>query len=127
MEIAVILAAIRKYWAAIPILGLAAFAIYQHVEGVKQAADLKVALANATTLTATNKSQAAALDAVKAQRIDNDAIATAVAAKLTGNTTKETVIKTTIQKAIANDPKVAAWADAPVPDSVRAALSGAQK
>lgn len=116
------LSLLRKFWPALPIAALAVYVAILTLENRTKAADLKVAEAKAAVLQSANDSTAKALAAVTAQRVDNDAIATAVAAKLGTNTTHETTIRTTIEKAVANDPKVAAWADTPVPDSVRAAL-----
>lgn len=120
------LAALRKFWPAIPIAVLAAYAGYQHYQHERAEDQLSALMTVNETLSDANNSQERSLAAVSAQRIDNDAIATAVAAKLSASVTHETNTRTIIEKAVSNDPKVADWAATPVPVVVRRALAGDQ-
>lgn len=116
------LSLLARFWYAIPIVGLTVAVWFLHEDNAVKAADLKAAQTQVQTVTAANAGLSSAIEAVKAQRVDNDAIAAAVAAKVGSNTVHETVTNNTIEKAVANDPKVADWASSPLPDSVRAAL-----
>lgn len=117
---------VKRFWPAIPILGLAVAAFLYREDAAHKAADLKVAQAQVSDLTVANKTDAAALAAAQAQRADNDAIAATVASQLKGNITTQNTTRTVIEKAIASDPKTADWASSPLPDSLRNALrSGA--
>ena len=115
-------ALLARFWYALPIAGLLVAVWFLREDNRVQAADLKAATEHVATLETANKGLSQAIDAVKAQRVDNDAIATAVAAKIANNSVREVNTRTIIEKAAANDPHVASWADTPVPDSVRQAL-----
>jgi hypothetical protein len=69
-----------------------------------------------------NKEAQKTVDAVRAQRVDNDAIAEAVANKLETNRALFDR-RTVLLREARNDPQVRSWADTPVPGSVRAALA----
>ena len=117
---------VKRFWPAIPILGLLAalFIMSEDLKGKK--ADLKVAQQQVADVTAANKADMAALAAAQAQRADNDAIAATVASQLQGNIVTQNTTRTIIEKAIASDPKAANWADQPLPDSLRNALRSGQ-
>lgn len=116
------LALLGRYW-YIPALAAAAFAIlWLRNDNLAKSADLKTAQVQVGDLTRANKAAQTALDKVTAIRIDNDAIAAAVAAKVGDNNTREIHTNTVIEKAAANDPQVRALVDTPLPDSLRAAL-----
>jgi hypothetical protein len=86
-------------------------------EGDKKALGIELQ----TTIEA-NKEAKKTVDAIRAQRVDNDAIADEIAKKLAAN--RALFDRTTVLlKEARNDPKVRSWADTPVPDSVRAALA----
>jgi hypothetical protein len=111
-----------RYW-YIPALAAAIFAIlWLRNDNLAKSGDLKAANTQVADLTRANKAAQQALDKVTAIRIDNDAIAAAVAAKIGTNTTREVRTNTVIEKAAANDPQVRAVTDIPLPDSLRAAL-----
>ena len=85
-------------------------------------AKVAAAAVRVADVTDANKSLAKALDATKQARIDNDAIAEAVAARIGGTQTRLVETRTIIEKAKANEPAVRAWGAVPVPVSVRQAL-----
>lgn len=117
-------ALIKKFWPfAVGVLALAAIG-YLYLDGRALRADLKTATEHAKTVDAANAGLAKALDVVKAQRVDNDAIAATVAAKLASNSTHETSTRTIIEKAIASDPQTKSWADTALPVGLRDALRG---
>jgi hypothetical protein len=118
-----ILSLLARFWYVVPIVALTGAVWWLHEDNAVKAANLKAAALQVQTVTTANAGLAVAINAVKAQRIDNDAIATAVASKIGTNTVRETVTNNTIEKAVANDPKVAEWASTPVPIGVRQALS----
>jgi hypothetical protein len=113
---------LRRFWPAIPIVGLAVALWFSREDAKTAKANEAAAVEHVATVEGANKQLAGALDAIKQQRVDNDAIAAAVAARLGANTIRETNTKTIIEKAVSNDPKVRDWAGAPIPDSVREAL-----
>jgi len=122
MEATAALAILKRIWPFV-LGGLALAAIgFLYMDNKATHADLKTANEHVATVTAANAGLAKAIDDVKVQRVDNDAIATAVAGKLAGNVTRETNTRTIIERAVASDPQVRAWAQEPVPGTVRAAL-----
>lgn len=86
-------------------------------------ADVRTATAAIAQLNETNRANVAQMAKVAQARIDNDAIASAVAERLAGNGTRETHTETVIREVMQNDPVSRAWGDTPVPDSVRSALA----
>lgn len=91
------------------------------IRAEREAAKVQVA-----TVTKANETLARSLETVQQQRIDNDAIAAAVALRIGENRTVETRTNTIIQEKAANDPVTRDWLSVPVPDGVREALrSGA--
>lgn len=116
------LSLLRRFWPAIPIVALAVALWFAREDAHVARSDLKAANEHVQTVETANASLKTAIDAVKAQRVDNDAIAAAVALKLGDNATREIQTRTIIEKAVHDDPKVRDWADSPLPDSVRAAL-----
>lgn len=119
-------ALVKRFWPFALGLGalIAVGALY--LDNKAAHADLKVAQQRVSDVIAANKSLNTALTAVSAQRVDNDAIAAAIAGKLGAIKTRETQTQTIIERAIASDPKTAAWASVAVPDSVRSALRARQ-
>lgn len=116
------LALLKRFWYVIPLVGLLITVLVMRNDLTDKTAKLDAANTRVTDVTAANKGLSTALDQVKAARVDNDAIANAVAAKIGTNTVRETVTHTTIEKAAANDPAVKAVVDTPLPQSVRDAL-----
>jgi hypothetical protein len=113
---------LKRFWFVLPLVGLLITVLLQRNHITAQAGDLKAAQVHVTDLTNANKGYVDALATIKQQRVDNDAIATAVAARLSGNTVRETNTRTIIEKAAANDPAVRDWGSTPVPSGVRGAL-----
>lgn len=126
METAAIWALVRKFWPAIPIVGLAVALWFSNERNHTLASDARAANEHAKTVDAANAGLSAALKAEQAKRVDNDAIAAAVADKLAGNKTREIHTQTVIERAVQSDPKVRDWADSPLPDSVRQAIRSDQ-
>lgn len=122
MTAAAIWVLVKKFWWAVPLAGLAIALFFVREDLKSKSAQLDTAKTRVTDLTNANASQAKSLAAVQAQRVDNDAIATAVAAKVGTNTVHETQTRTIIEKAAQNDPVVRNLLDTPLPDSVRQAL-----
>lgn len=114
--------ALLKYWWVTAIGGLLITVLWQRNDLTAKNAAIHAAAVRITDLDNANKSQKAALDKIGAAKVDNDAIAAAVAAKLQGNTVRETNTRTIIEKAAANDPAIKSWYDTPVPGGVRDAL-----
>lgn len=89
--------------------------------------DTKARLAAKTTeaanLSKANAANVKIIEGFSQQRIDNDAIATAVAAKLNNNGVREVNTRTVIERLKRDDPQVRDWANVPVPDSVRRTLA----
>lgn len=116
------LAILRKFWPLFVIVPLAFLVLFQRNTITGRTAERDAAVARVADVTEANKGLAHALDTVKQARVDNDAIADAVAARIGSNQTRLVETRTIIERAKANEPAVRAWGDAPVPSSVRAAL-----
>lgn len=111
-----------KFWYVPLLVGLAVCVLWQRNDLTGTKAELAASEARTRDVTNANQSLSTALTQVRLQRIDNDAIALAVAAKVGKNRDVETHTETIIEKAAQNDPNVRTWADNPLPDSVRDAL-----
>lgn len=96
--------------------------LWQRAHIAEQAGDLKVERTKVADMTEANKTLSQTIDMVTRQRVDNDAIAEAVTARLQGNVQREVQTKTIIERAVQNDPAVRDWGGVPVPSSVREAL-----
>lgn len=121
-----ILTLVKRFWPAIPILGLAIALLFVREDDRSKAASLAAAKAQVSSLTEANASLNSSLADVQAERVDNDAIAASVASQLQGNIVAQNTTRTIVEKAIASDPKATNWADEPLPDSLRAALRPGQ-
>lgn len=116
----------RKFWYAPLLIGLVVFVLLQKLDLAGTKADLAVSQARVTDLTTANQTLDGALTQIRLQRIDNDAIALKVAAKVGVARTVETHTQTVIEKAVKNDPVVRYWADSALPSGVRDALRSDQ-
>lgn len=123
MPVLEILSIVRRFWYVIPLVGLTFALLFMRASLAHKDTELTVANAHAVDLTKANADAKLQLDKLAANRIDNDAIASAVAAKVGVNTVRETNTRTIIERAGQNDPKVSTWLREPVPSSVRGALS----
>lgn len=112
-----------KFGPYIAIALLIGFLLYQRGNLATATGERDAALVHAAQLAATNAANQRTMQGMAAQRIDNDAIATAVATRLQDNQVREVHTQTVIREAIRNDPTVRTWADSPIPDSVRSALA----
>lgn len=117
---------LRKFWFVPLLLGLAIFALFQKIDLTRTKAHLAASEQRVADVTDANKSLNIALAKVQQQRIDNDAIAASVAARVGQGRTIETHTNTVIEKAVKSDPVAKSWADSRLPDSVRAALRADQ-
>jgi len=113
----------RRFGPALAFALLLAAVGYLYMDGRTLRSDLKLADTRVADVTAANAMAAKALDAAAKQRADNDAIAAAVALKLSGNAARETHTQTIIERAVASDPVSKDWSIVPVPVGVRAGLS----
>lgn len=115
-------AILRKIWPYLAIAALAFVVLFQRNTITGKAAKLTAAESRIADLNKANRDNVLTLASIASRQPDNDAIATAVAAKLKGNTVREIETRTIIERARANDPAVRAWGAVPVPISVRSAL-----
>lgn len=116
------LTALRKLAPYLLVAALFFVVLFQRNTITDRTAKLEASQKEAKDLTEANKANAKVIASLSARQVDNDAIANAVASKIQVNVTRETIVRTNIEKAKANDPQVRAWADTPIPDSVRRAL-----
>lgn len=114
---------LRKFWYVMPIIGLTFALLFVRVSLAKKETQLATSQASIASLTKANKDAQIVIAAFAQQRIDNDAIASLVAAKIKITNTREVNYQTTIQRIAANDPTVRDWRAVSVPISVRGALS----
>ncbi len=122
MSFAVAWPIIKRLWWILPIVGLSFAVLWLRADISAKAAKLAVADAKNADLTKANKDAQTVIAAFAQQRIDNDAIAELVAAKIKVTNTREVNYQTTIERIAANDPAVRDWRAVPVPASVREAL-----
>ena len=115
-------AIIRKFWYVLPLVGLTFAVLFMRGSLAHKDTELVTAHAQVADLTKANKDAQIVIESFAAQRIDNDAIATLVAAKIKVTNTREVNYQTTIQRIANNDPAVRDWRAMPVPASVRSAL-----
>ncbi len=115
-------AVVRKFWYVLPLVGLLLLVLWQRNSLTDKTAKLDAANVQVTSLTSANKADQDAFAALRGARVDNDAIAAAIAAKLGDNRTIETNTRTIIERAARDDPATRDWASQPVPLSVRGAL-----
>lgn len=114
-------AIIRKFWYVVPLVGLMFAVLFMRASLAHKDTQLVTAHAQVEDLTKANKDAQIVIKSFAQQRIDNDAIASAVASKIKITNTRETNYQTTIER-IAGEPQVRDWRAVPVPASVRGAL-----
>jgi hypothetical protein len=113
---------VLKFGPYIAIALLVAAVLWYRGDLAKSEGDKKALGIELQTTIEANKEAKKTVDAIRAQRVDNDAIADEIAKKLAAN--RALFDRTTVLlKEARNDPKVRSWADTPVPGSVRAALA----
>ena len=99
--------------------------LWQRGSLVKANAKEKAARVELGTALAANVQNEKTIEGFRQQRVDNDAIALAVAERL--NVTRSGTERIAIElREARNDPKVRDWSDTPVPDSVQRSLSTAR-
>lgn len=114
-----------KFGPFIVIALLIGFVLFQRNTISTQSGKINLAAQQITDLTAANASAQAQIDKFAQQRIDNDAIAAAVAQRLETNRAQTEGQRQAIRNAT-NDPTVRNWANQPVPSSVRHVLETAR-
>lgn len=107
----------------IAIVGLIMAVLFLRNDVTGARAGEATALQKAANLQAVNVENARTIASMGQQRVDNDAIASAVAAKVGANVTRETRVVTVLKEGQRNDPQVRDWAASPIPGSVRGALN----
>ncbi len=113
---------LRKFWYVVPLIGLTFALLFMRVSLAHKDTQLVTAKAQVEDLTKANKDAQIVIKRFEQQRLDNDAIASLVAAKIKVTNTRETNYQTTIERIANNDPQVRDWRNVPVPDSVRRTL-----
>ncbi|QJD54557.1 hypothetical protein [Sphingomonas phage Kharn] len=117
------LALLRRYWPFLAIAGLVMALLYMRGDIASLKADKDRAEAKAATLESVNKTNARVIEGFAAQRLANDAIIQQLAGARTANATRETTVRTIIEKEARNDPVVRDWLNQPVPSGVRGAIN----
>lgn len=117
------LALLRRYWPFLAIAGLVMALLYMRGDIASLKADKDRAEAKAATLESVNKTNARVIEGFAAQRLANDAIIQQLAGARTANATRETTVRTIIEKEASNDPVVRDWLNQPVPSGVRRAIN----
>ncbi len=103
------------------IVGLVIAVLWLRGNNAKLAGEVDVVKIERDGAIKANKANEEAIEAFKRQRVDNDAIANAVASKLNSNRARTERSRQAIRNA-QNDPNVRAWANQPVPSGVRSAI-----
>ena len=117
------LALLRRYWPFLAIAGLVMVVLYMRGDIASLKADKDRAETKAATLESVNKTNAKVIEGFAAQRLANDAIIQQLAGARTANATRETTVRTIIEKEARNDPVVRDWLNQPVPSGVRRAIN----
>lgn len=113
----------KRFWFVIPLVALAFIVLFQRNTITGRTAERDAAQAQAAQLQETNEANQDIIEALAQARIDNDAIAEAVAARIGEVRTREVNTRTIIERAKQDDPVVRDWANEPIPSSVRGALN----
>lgn len=113
----------KRFWFVIPIVALAFIVLFQRNTITGRTAERDAAVKAEAQVREANRSQEETIRRMAGARIDNDAIAEAVAARIGDVRTREVNTRTIIERAKANDPQVRDWADSPIPNGVRGALN----
>lgn len=114
---------LKRYWHWLAIAGLVMALLYMRGDLASMKADKDKAEAKAATLQAVNDTNAKVIEGFAAQRLANDAIIQQLAGARTANATRETTVRTIIEKEARNDPVVRDWLNQPVPSGVRRAIN----
>lgn len=113
----------RRFWPLFVIVPLAFVVLIQRTTISDKTAKLDAKTAEAANLSKANAANVRIIEGFSKQRIDNDAIAEAVATRLNKNGVREVNTRTVIERLKRDDPQVRDWANVPVPDSVRRTLA----
>lgn len=113
---------IRKFWPFGLIVALAFVVLFQRNTITGRTAERDAATARVKDVSEANAGLRRTLDVMAAARVDNDAIAEAVAKRIGNTQTRLVETRTIIEKAKRDDPAVRNWGAVPVPSSVREAL-----
>ncbi|WLJ71245.1 hypothetical protein [Sphingomonas phage Birtae] len=120
---ALVWAFIKRFWWIGALVALAFVVLIQRNTITDRTAERDQSKAEAAQLRETNKANEDIMKALASRRVDNDAIAEAVAARLGTVREREVNTRTIIERAKQDDPNVRDWADRPIPNSVRDALN----
>lgn len=120
---ALVWAFVKRFWPLFVIVPLVFVILFQRNTITGRTAERDAAVKAEAQVREANRSQEETIRRMAGARIDNDAIANAVAAKLTAVKTREVNTRTIIERAKTNDPQVRDWADSPIPNSVQRALN----
>lgn len=116
---------LNKYAIAIKLVAfglLIGALLWVKIDLAKTKGDLALKTAEAAQLKKTNEQNARVIEGFTQQRIDNDAIAEAIAARLNLNRAQTEKVRVQLKEA-RNDPTVRDWAAMPVPDLVKRLLN----
>lgn len=97
--------------------------LWQRNSLTDKSAKLEAASGAVSRLEATNAANQKTINDFAQQRVDNDAIAEAVASRIDVNRAATQAVNNKLKDAYRNDPNVRTWADMPIPDSVRRAIN----
>ena len=113
---------VRKFWPFGLIVALAFVVLFQRNTITGRTAERDAAQARVKDVSEANAGLQATIRTMASARVDNDAIAEAVAKRVGNTQTRLVETRTIIEKAKRDDPAVRNWGAVPVPSSVREAL-----
>lgn len=116
-------AILKRLWPLFVIIPLVFAILFMRATIASKQAALDLKTVEAKNLSEANAANAKFIEGLTKQRLDNDAIADAIAARLSVNNTREIHTREVIERAIRDDAKVRDWASVPVPNGVRSALA----
>lgn len=117
------LALLKRYWHFVAIAALVFVVLYMRGDIASLKSDKDKAEAKAATLESVNKTNARVIEGFAAQRLANDVIIRKLGEVKAGNVTRETTVRTIIEKEARNDPVVRDWLNQPVPIGLQRAIN----
>lgn len=117
------LAFAKKFWHWFALAGLLFVVLYMRGDIASLKSRAEQAETKAATLQKVNDANAEVIKGFSEQRLANDAIIQSLAGAKTANATRETTVRTVVERAARNDPTVRDWLNQPIPSGVRGAIN----
>ena len=117
------LAFAKRFWHWFALAGLLLVVLYLRGDNASLEGRAKAAETKAATLQAVNDTNAEVIKGFSEQRLANDAIIQSLTGAKASNATRETTVRTIVEREARNDPTVRDWLNQPIPSGVRGAIN----